>query len=81
MYAQWDDCLNLKNKISIHIYNFFFSYSFFHATRKTFSNVKTTISKEWSPTFHNVTVNETKPDKVNKIFTMIIEGYIWQQTQ
>lgn len=42
----------------------FLSYAFFHATRKTFSNVKTTISKEWTPSFHNVTVNETKPDKI-----------------
>lgn len=27
----------------------FFSYAFFHATRKTFSNVKTTITAEWTP--------------------------------
>lgn len=28
----------------------FFAYAMFHATRKTFSNVKGTMSKEWSPT-------------------------------
>lgn len=27
----------------------FFGYSLFHATRKAFSNVKTTISEEWTP--------------------------------
>ncbi|GBL79560.1 hypothetical protein AVEN_18135-1 [Araneus ventricosus] len=27
----------------------FFSYAFFHATRKTFSNVKVTISATWTP--------------------------------
>ena len=36
-------------------FNFFlnispiFSYSLFHATRKTFSNVKSTITDEWLP--------------------------------
>ncbi|KAK6176762.1 hypothetical protein SNE40_014999 [Patella caerulea] len=39
----------------------FLSYSFFHAARKTFSNVKSTISEEWTPTFNNETVNITKP--------------------
>jgi OPA family glycerol-3-phosphate transporter-like MFS transporter 3 len=42
-----------------------FSYAFFHATRKTFSNVKSTISDEWSPSYHNNTVNYTKPDTVS----------------
>lgn len=42
----------------------FLSYAFFHATRKTFSNVKSTISDEWSPSFHNDTVNYTKPDHI-----------------
>ncbi|XP_061187885.1 sugar phosphate exchanger 3-like isoform X2 [Saccostrea echinata] len=42
----------------------FFSYAFFHATRKTFSNVKSTISDEWSPSYHNNTVNFTKPDRI-----------------
>ncbi|KAJ8302338.1 hypothetical protein KUTeg_021325 [Tegillarca granosa] len=41
----------------------FFSYALFHATRKTFSNVKSTISDEWTPSFHNDTVNYTKPDQ------------------
>ncbi|XP_067684615.1 sugar phosphate exchanger 3-like isoform X2 [Haliotis asinina] len=42
----------------------FFSYAFFHTSRKTFSNVKTTISEEWTPSFHNATVCETKPDAI-----------------
>lgn len=42
----------------------FFSYAFFHATRKTFSNVKTAISDQWTPSFHNETVNTTKPDEI-----------------
>ncbi|XP_048257345.1 sugar phosphate exchanger 3-like isoform X1 [Haliotis rufescens] len=42
----------------------FFSYAFFHMSRKTFSNVKTTISEEWTPSFHNATVCETKPDSI-----------------
>ncbi|KAL4227077.1 hypothetical protein ACF0H5_015051 [Mactra antiquata] len=33
----------------------FISYAFFHATRKSFSNVKSTISSEWSGTFGNST--------------------------
>lgn len=33
----------------------FMSYAFFHATRKTFSNVKTTVSEEWTPAPYNVT--------------------------
>ncbi|XP_060078484.1 sugar phosphate exchanger 3-like [Ylistrum balloti] len=39
----------------------FFSYAFFHATRKTFSNVKTTVSEEWTPSPYNETQcnNET----------------------
>ncbi|CAG2196428.1 SLC37A3 [Mytilus edulis] len=48
----------------------FFSYAFFHATRKTFSNVKTTISAEWTPSFHNSTVNKTQPDKIWNSHTM-----------
>ncbi|XP_033746190.1 sugar phosphate exchanger 3-like isoform X2 [Pecten maximus] len=39
----------------------FMSYAFFHATRKTFSNVKTTVSEEWTPSPYNETQcnNET----------------------
>ena len=48
----------------------FFSYAFFHATRKTFSNVKSTISDEWSPSYHNNTVNYTKPDQVMSAFCL-----------
>ncbi|XP_062613433.1 sugar phosphate exchanger 3-like isoform X3 [Saccostrea cucullata] len=42
----------------------FLSYAFFHATRKTFSNVKSTISDEWSPSYHNNTINFTRPDRI-----------------
>ncbi|XP_052781449.1 sugar phosphate exchanger 3-like [Mya arenaria] len=41
----------------------FTSYSFFHATRKTFSNVKSTISSEWSSTPGNRTLCN-KPEKL-----------------
>lgn len=41
----------------------FISYAFFHATRKTFSNVKSTISSEWSETPGNSTL-VNKPDKI-----------------
>lgn len=36
----------------------FCSYAFFHATRKTFSNVKTTIAAEWTPSPLNGSTNE-----------------------
>jgi MFS transporter, OPA family, solute carrier family 37 (glycerol-3-phosphate transporter), member 3 len=38
----------------------------FHATRKTFSNVKTTISEEWrgSCDINNNTCHQLKPDKI-----------------
>ncbi|KAL5014851.1 hypothetical protein ScPMuIL_009121 [Solemya velum] len=42
----------------------FISYAFFHATRKTFSNVKSSVSDEWTPSFHNKTVQEIKPDSI-----------------
>ncbi|XP_052283911.1 sugar phosphate exchanger 3-like isoform X3 [Dreissena polymorpha] len=41
----------------------FSSYALFHATRKTFSNVKSTISSEWSSTPGNET-HCNKPDKL-----------------
>uniref|UniRef100_A0A8D2CVN1 Sugar phosphate exchanger 3 n=1 Tax=Sciurus vulgaris TaxID=55149 RepID=A0A8D2CVN1_SCIVU len=34
----------------------FFSYSLLHASRKTFSNVKVSISKQWTPNAFNATV-------------------------
>ncbi|XP_064604682.1 sugar phosphate exchanger 3-like [Liolophura sinensis] len=40
----------------------FFSYALFHATRKTFSNVKKTVSSEWTPSFQNSSVPRLKPD-------------------
>ncbi|KAI0225787.1 Sugar phosphate exchanger 3 [Lamellibrachia satsuma] len=40
----------------------FMGYAFFHATRKTFSNVKVILKAEWTPSFHNDSFNETKPD-------------------
>ncbi|KAK7492866.1 hypothetical protein BaRGS_00015813 [Batillaria attramentaria] len=45
----------------------FFSYAFFHATRKTFSNVKTTIAAEWTPSpLNNVSASCTPYDQWNK---------------
>nr|KAF6320137.1 solute carrier family 37 member 3 [Myotis myotis] len=43
----------------------FFSYSLLHASRKTFSNVKVSISKQWTPSAFNrsiepVEVSRTK---------------------
>ncbi|XP_077981346.1 sugar phosphate exchanger 3-like [Glandiceps talaboti] len=42
----------------------FFSYSLFHANRKTFSNVKTSLQSEWTPSFHNSTILPPHPDKI-----------------
>ena len=42
-----------------------FRYAFFHATRKTFSNVKVILKEEWTGSFHNDSFNETKPDAVS----------------
>ncbi|XP_025054704.1 sugar phosphate exchanger 3 isoform X3 [Alligator sinensis] len=39
----------------------FFSYSLLHASRKTFSNVKVSISSQWTPTFLNSTAMELQP--------------------
>ncbi|KAM8933232.1 sugar phosphate exchanger 3 isoform 4-T4 [Lycaon pictus] len=35
----------------------FFSYSLLHASRKTFSNVKVSISKQWTPSAFNKSIN------------------------
>ncbi len=42
------------------------SYALFHASRKTFSNIKTTISEEWRGTcdINNYTCSELKPDNI-----------------
>ncbi|BFZ08280.1 hypothetical protein BsWGS_11319 [Bradybaena similaris] len=42
----------------------FLGYAFFHANRKAFSNVKTSTGNVWTPSFHNKTVPELKPDKI-----------------
>ncbi|XP_069853003.1 sugar phosphate exchanger 3 [Dipodomys merriami] len=34
----------------------FFSYSLLHASRKTFSNVKVSVSKQWTPSAYNTSV-------------------------
>ncbi|KAK2188714.1 hypothetical protein NP493_124g03015 [Ridgeia piscesae] len=39
-------------------------YAFFHATRKTFSNVKEILQAEWTSSFHNDSFNQTKPDDI-----------------
>ena len=45
---------------------YLFSYAAFHITRKTLSNIKTTISAEWRGTcdLGNTTCNRLKPDSV-----------------
>ncbi|RUS78943.1 hypothetical protein EGW08_013284 [Elysia chlorotica] len=40
----------------------FFSYAFFHANRKAFSNVKTSTGEVWTPSPNNATVTAPKPD-------------------
>ncbi len=58
------------NKYTIHhVITFvltFFSYSLFHASRKTFSNVKTTVSNTWLEScdvgVFNSTCTQLKPD-------------------
>ncbi|XP_035674982.1 sugar phosphate exchanger 3-like [Branchiostoma floridae] len=58
----------LKSKYSIyHIFVFsltFLSYASISATRKTFSNVKTTISSEWTPQFCNTTESCLRPHTI-----------------
>ncbi|KAF4787560.1 Sugar phosphate exchanger 3 [Turdus rufiventris] len=39
----------------------FFSYSLLHASRKTFSNVKVSISNQWTPSCRNSTAPELQP--------------------
>ncbi|XP_044535636.1 sugar phosphate exchanger 3 isoform X4 [Gracilinanus agilis] len=39
----------------------FFSYSLLHASRKTFSNVKVSISSQWTPTYLNKTAVKLEP--------------------
>ncbi|KAM4670882.1 sugar phosphate exchanger 3 isoform 3-T4 [Amazona ochrocephala] len=39
----------------------FFSYSLLHASRKTFSNVKVSISRQWTPSCLNTTAPELRP--------------------
>uniref|UniRef100_A0A8C5ICU8 Sugar phosphate exchanger 3 n=1 Tax=Junco hyemalis TaxID=40217 RepID=A0A8C5ICU8_JUNHY len=39
----------------------FFSYSLLHASRKTFSNVKVSISSQWTPSPRNSTAPELQP--------------------
>lgn len=38
------------------VFLLFFSYSLLHASRKTFSNVKVSISKQWTPSAFNKSV-------------------------
>ncbi|KAK3746572.1 hypothetical protein RRG08_019493 [Elysia crispata] len=40
----------------------FFSYAFFHANRKAFSNVKTSTGEVWTPSLHNSSIPAPKPD-------------------
>ncbi|OBS78840.1 hypothetical protein A6R68_18772 [Neotoma lepida] len=44
----------------------FFSYSLLHASRKTFSNVKVSISKQWTPNAFNTSVD--LPAEVRRVF-------------
>ncbi|XP_005092267.1 sugar phosphate exchanger 3 isoform X2 [Aplysia californica] len=50
-----------SHKVSVFILTFF-SYAFFHANRKAFSNVKTSTGRVWTPSFHNASEPELKPD-------------------
>ncbi|GFO01978.1 sugar phosphate exchanger 3 [Plakobranchus ocellatus] len=51
----------LGHRISVFCLTFF-SYAFFHANRKAFSNVKTSTGEVWTPSFHNTSVPALKPD-------------------
>ncbi|CAI5786236.1 sugar phosphate exchanger 3 [Podarcis lilfordi] len=42
----------------------FFSYSLLHASRKTFSNVKVSISNQWTPFPHNNTSPSLQPNEL-----------------
>ncbi len=60
------------NKYTVHhvitFFLTFFSYSLFHASRKTFSNVKTTVSNTWLESCdigtHNSSCVELRPDYI-----------------
>ena len=51
----------------------FFSYAFFHAVRKTLSNVKSTLSDEWTPC--NGIDNDIDDDDVNVNMTTMSPAY------
>ncbi|CAG5121248.1 unnamed protein product, partial [Candidula unifasciata] len=42
----------------------FFSYAFFHANRKAFSNVKASTAKVWTPSIHNESLPAIRPNKI-----------------
>jgi len=44
-----------------------FSYALLHVTRKTFSNVKDSISKEWTPTHCNEFYPCARPNAVSAV--------------
>ncbi|XP_051911160.1 sugar phosphate exchanger 3 [Hippocampus zosterae] len=49
----------------------FFSYVFLHASRKTFSNVKVSISAQWTPSAHNGSASPLLPSETwekNRLF-------------
>uniref|UniRef100_A0A4W3H5U6 Sugar phosphate exchanger 3 n=1 Tax=Callorhinchus milii TaxID=7868 RepID=A0A4W3H5U6_CALMI len=58
----------------------FVSYALFHATRKTFSNVKVSISNQWIPSFRNSTTIGLHPDQIwnkNHLFADAAEATLF----
>ncbi|KAM3588214.1 uncharacterized protein V6R79_024089 [Siganus canaliculatus] len=46
----------------------FFSYVLLHASRKTFSNVKVSISAQWTPSLQNVSLSPNETWEDNRLF-------------
>ncbi|MBN3290426.1 SPX3 protein, partial [Polypterus senegalus] len=58
----------------------FFSYALLHASRKTFSNVKVSISAQWTPSYQNVSMYFLVPEEVwskNQLFSDLKEATVF----
>uniref|UniRef100_A0A671EBD3 Sugar phosphate exchanger 3 n=1 Tax=Rhinolophus ferrumequinum TaxID=59479 RepID=A0A671EBD3_RHIFE len=58
----------------------FFSYSLLHASRKTFSNVKVSISKQWTPSAFNKTLEPVEVWSSNHLFPSAEEATLFLGT-
>ncbi|XP_016060589.1 PREDICTED: sugar phosphate exchanger 3 isoform X2 [Miniopterus natalensis] len=58
----------------------FFSYSLLHASRKTFSNVKVSISKQWTPSAFNRSIEPVEVWSSNHLFPSAEEATLFLGT-